>query len=113
MSGSKSRNKGRAYEQKIAREYRDLGHEARRGWQSRQGDDEPDVILESNPEVWIECKHHARGGLAFRTMEQAEKAAKPDAFIVLHLKETHGEELVCLRKEDWYSVMDYILRSKE
>ena len=56
MGGKHSRDKGKRFEQKIARELRDMGFDARRGWQAREGDDDPDVIVDLP--VWIECKHH-------------------------------------------------------
>jgi len=59
MSGRKSRNKGKRWEQDVARTMREIfGDQVRRGWQSREGSDAPDV--DGVPRFWIECKRQIR-----------------------------------------------------
>ena len=103
--GSKSRTKGRAYEQRIARAYRERGYEAKRGWQSREGDDDPDVVL--NIPLWIECKHHAKGGLTFRAYTQACEAAPLSHAPIVHIHEDRGAHLVVLSEHDWFRVLEH------
>ncbi len=58
MSGLRSRRKGRRGEQQLAQLLRavfpELAEGVRRGWQSREGDDDPDVI--GLPGIWLESK---------------------------------------------------------
>jgi hypothetical protein len=102
--GSHSRNKGKAYEQRIARLYRDKGYKAKRGWQCREGDDDPDVVVDIP--LWLECKHHAKGGLAFRAYAQAKEAARLGRMPVVHIHEDRGEHLVVLSEDDWMRVLE-------
>ena len=98
--GSHSRNKGKRYEQLIARHYRERGYEAKRGLQSREGDEVSDVIT-SLP-LSIECKHHHRGGLLFRAMKQAQAAANLSETPIVHIHEDNGENLVAMTAFDYF-----------
>lgn len=102
--GAHSRTKGREYEQRIARLYRAKHYKAKRGWQSREGDDDPDVVIDLP--LWLECKHYARGGLAFRAYQQAQQAAPISHIPVVHMHEDRGEHLTVLNTADWFRVLE-------
>lgn len=70
--GKSSKRKGRAFEQKIARELRELlpAFEVKRGWQSRDGDEDPDVVC---GDYWFECKDR-KVECSKAALEQAELA---------------------------------------
>lgn len=73
--GNKSRDKGNVFMRKIARQLREAcpGLEARKGFQTRRGDDEPDVRT-SGLGVWLECKHRDKV-YPVKALEQAEQDA--------------------------------------
>lgn len=54
QSHRRSRTKGRAWEQEVARILRERGWSAKRGLQSRDGSDAPDVVTDLP--LWPECK---------------------------------------------------------
>jgi ribosomal protein L7/L12 len=57
MGGKMSRNKGKSWERTVAAAFRELfGDQVRRGWQTREGHDEPDVT--GVPRFHIEAKAH-------------------------------------------------------
>ena len=97
-----SRRKGHDYERDTAAWYRSRGIEAKRGFQSRAGDDDPDVVLgpPRNAWMWIECKRYASLGLVGRAWEQA-KAVCGDRDPVLHVKADRGDDLVVISRETW------------
>jgi len=75
MSGRRSRNKGKAFEQKVARELREIfGEQVARGWQSRSGDNAPDIV--GCGPLWVEAKHHKLAPIrgAIRQAQAAQKA---------------------------------------
>lgn len=75
MSGRKSRNKGKRWEQDVARTMRAIfGDHVKRGWQSRAGDDDPDIV--GVPHFWIECKRQKRTN--FRAALRQAGVACPD-----------------------------------
>ena len=51
----------------------------RRGWQSREGDDEPDVV--GVPNFWIECKRQKRTN--FRAALRQAQDASPEHLLPL------------------------------
>lgn len=104
--GASQRTKGRAYEQDVARFYRELGYEARRGWQTRQGSDDPDVVLEGCP-YWVECSHRKQGNWIYDKWAQAAESAKLRP-IVLHVKADRKPELVVLSLEFWKQIQEII-----
>jgi len=93
MSGLRSRRKGHNWEREVARRFRDIfGEDVKRGWQSRSGDDAPDVCI---PHFWVECKRGKRTNprAALRQANEASSKAhvplavckddREDAFIVM------------------------------
>lgn len=54
--GRRSRRKGKRGEREIVHAFEAAGYTARRGLQSRDGRDAPDVIVDELPDVWVEVK---------------------------------------------------------
>ena len=99
--GMRSRRKGKAWEQEVARRFRDLGIECRRGWQSRAGNDEPDVILPPELGIWIECKVGACPNL-WAAMDQAAAAAAPKGLApMVFAHRDRGREVVVMELHDF------------
>lgn len=98
------KEKGKRYERKIAKFYRALGHSVKRGIQSRDGSEAPDVIVKGKA-WWIECKHYASGGLVHRTFEQAKGDADPGELVIVHTHEDDGQHLVTVSLADWEKLM--------
>ncbi|MDZ4250349.1 MAG: hypothetical protein U0990_09700 [Candidatus Nanopelagicales bacterium] len=104
----RSKNKGYAYEFVTVEWYADHGFPAHRRKTAQHGKrGQGDVSLESMPEFWVECKHYARGGFAFRAWKQAKKAAGPRP-VVVHLTENHGPHLVVVERELWMSLFKLV-----
>ena len=66
--GKRNRANGKTWERQVASDLRAVfGAQVRRGWQSRQGADEPDVT--GIPHLWVECKN-VRNFNIEKTLEQ-------------------------------------------
>lgn len=98
------KDKGKRYERKIAKFYRSLGHDVKRGIQSRDGNEVPDVIVKGKA-WWIECKHYASGGLVHRAYEQAFFDSGDDDLIIVHTHEDEGMHLVTVALNDFEKLM--------
>lgn len=106
--GKLSRDKGKAYEREIARQYRELfGNGVRRGWQSREGDDEADIVG-AGPFA-PECKHRRKINVQ-DAMVQAIQNAKTGQLPICHLKWHRGIEVVVLPADVWW---DFVREWKE
>lgn len=88
MTGKASRTKGHSFEREMARVFRDLYPDARRGLQYREGTDAPDV--EGTP-FHVECKRGKRCNIraAYRQARDA----------------TDGRPVVVVTKEDRQETM--------
>ncbi|MCA9655700.1 MAG: hypothetical protein KC501_37670 [Myxococcales bacterium] len=107
--GKSSRRKGGDYEREVARAVHDaLGTEARRGYQRKGGDEEPDVV--GLPGWWPECKYGQRATISAQLeagWEQAtEGAAKGGAKPVLFFRAQRRETRVVLRLEDYLELLE-------
>jgi len=119
--GAHSKRKGNVYERQTATWYRGLGIECKRGWQSREGCDDPDVVLENFSwpnRLWIECKHHKKPPSAFAAMKQAQEAMeKAEVSLVqmpvCHLHQSHGEHLVVITRGDWGRIIGALESEQE
>jgi len=110
MSGLHSRNKGKRFERFVAKMMKTIyGDVVRRGWQSRSGQDEPDVIC---PDWWIECKHYAKRVDLYAAIKQSchdfdrspdKKLARQKIPIVVH-KVDDKPELVTMMMSDFIEV---------
>tara|TARA_A100001391_G_C5023452_1_gene266487 strand:- start:797 stop:1147 length:351 start_codon:yes stop_codon:yes gene_type:complete len=99
-----SRNKGKRWEQEVARMMRAIfGDHIKRGWQSREGDDDPDIV--GVPKFWIECKRHKRTN--FRAaLRQAESACPGDHMPLAICRDDPGEGTASVDSRT-YAVMYY------
>lgn len=88
MDGRGRRNKGKRGERKVVNEIKkvfpEFADDLRRGWQSRQGDDDPDVV--GLPGAWVEVKFgklpNPRAALAQAIRDSAGKKVTPVAVII-------------------------------
>lgn len=89
--GKLSRDKGQRFERLVSKLMQPFWPEAKRGFQSRNGGDAPDV--DGTP-YWIECKAGARPNL-FAAYEQAVEASdgRPPLLV---LKKDHGPVFVAM-----------------
>ena len=79
QAGKLARNKGRAFEQLVARKLREIWPEAKRGYQARGGTAEaPDI--QGTP-FYIECKHGA-GATAWRGAWRQAFDANPTSDLI-------------------------------
>jgi hypothetical protein len=111
--GRLSRNKGKTYEQAVARGYRELyGERVKRGWQAREGSDAPDV--EGVP-YWVECKHHKKVSIraAYEQAAEAAAAAGSKLPVVVHTKDNGAVPLVTLTEEAWLFVLKQLQKAHE
>lgn len=106
--GKRSRRKGKVWERQIARDMKAIfGGDVRRGWQSRQGDDEADT--EGVPLMWIEAKH-GKGQAGIRAaLRQATEATDGRWPVVIckDERQTHWRDkrwavvFVAMWRNDW------------
>ena len=96
-----SRDKGKRGEREIVALLRDLYPDARRGFQSRQGDDEADV--ECTP-WWIEVKRVKAQETPRKAMAQAV-AATDGRVPVVFSRRDNSDWLVTMRVSDWLDVV--------
>ena len=73
--GKGSRTKGHAGEREVAELFRAHGFPAERGYQARCGTDQPDVVVDCLPNLWVEVKR----GKSHPSIPAAMRQAKADA----------------------------------
>lgn len=108
MGGRRSRTKGKVWEREVAKMLQRFWPDARRGWQSRSGDDEADV--EDTP-FWVECKVGARPNVyaAFRQSEEAYDG-RPILVVVKRNAENSHQDPSCfiaMRIENFLDLLDH------
>lgn len=108
------RDKGKVGERKLATEIREAFPELagliRRGWQSRQSDDECDVT--GMPGVWFESKFgkkpNARAALA-QAIEESEAAVaagkRGRAMPIAVIRDNRKDPFVCMRLDDFFVLL--------
>ena len=96
-----SRDKGKRGEREVVALLRDLYQDARRGFQSRQGDDEADV--ECTP-WWIEVKRVKAQEAPRKAMAQAVDATDGRPPVVFTRRD-NSDWLVTMRVSDWLDVV--------
>ena len=96
-----SRDKGKRGEREVVALLRDLYQDARRGFQSRQGDDEADV--ECTP-WWIEVKRVKAQETPRKAMAQAVDATDGRPPVVFTRRD-NSDWLVTMRVSDWLDVV--------
>lgn len=109
MSGKKSRNKGRAFEQELCRWFKSYGIGAKRGFQTRDGGSEQaDVILAPLrlAHLHIEAKRPAKCSI-YKYMEQAIEDIHQSEIVagcktpVVLLRADRKPALAVMLAEDW------------
>jgi hypothetical protein len=103
VTGAGARRKGFAWEREIARRLREATGNAdiKRGFQSRNGGEAPDVDLAG---WWIEAKVGRKPNLR-AALAQAIAAAPPDRKPVAIVKDDRQEPVVMLRLTDFLAVI--------
>ena len=104
MTGSRSRNKGKRGEREVAAIFADVfqGEQVRRGWQTRQGSDEPDVIM---PWFWCEVKRSKAPRIMAAYRQADEACGERKLMPIACTKEDRGEWMVTLRLSDFAEVV--------
>lgn len=96
-TGLSSRRKGRRGEQEVARICREampeIADTIRRGWQSRIGQDECDVL--GMPGFWLEVKTGKQPNMR-AAYKQASKDAKGRAFPLAIIQDDYARERMCV-----------------
>lgn len=101
-----SRNKGKAFERKIARQFRDAmpGAHVSRGLQGRGGGEVPDVDC---PVFWVECKHGAPAVASPRkALAQAIRDAAEDRIPIAVTMVNRQQPIVSMRLEDFLGFVE-------
>jgi len=102
--GKASRDKGRRFEQQIARELRErLGIDVKRGQQGRSGSDGADIEAEGLP-YWFELKVAARAPNILGAMRQAVEATDGRTPVVIS-KRDREDPLVTMQWEAWLDLI--------
>jgi hypothetical protein len=102
--GKSQRDKGKRFERQVAAALRDVAGDTRRGWQTRSGSDEPDVICGALGDCWLECKTGARPNIV-AAMEQARRDAPAGRAPVAI---THWDRSVTLVTMDWCDWLEWV-----
>lgn len=97
-----SRRKGQRGEREFLHRLQHLYPDARRGNQSRSGQDEPDIELTP---WWIECKTYARIS-AFRHLAQAEADTDGRPVLVRLREDGDTRAAVLIREEDFLALLE-------
>lgn len=101
------RAKGRRYEQTTATFFRTVvGGKVTRGWQSREGSDNPDVFVQRLPNLWVECSHRAKGNWLYDKYEQAKEAAPKGHEVVIHAKADNKDDVVLISRDLWARLLE-------
>lgn len=106
MSGLRSRRKGHGFEREVARRFRDIMPDAaeniRRGWQSRYGHDEPDVIV---PFFTVECKAQKQPNIRAALAQAEENNKEGLRWPAAICKSNRQEPTVTMRLDDWLELV--------
>lgn len=100
--GASQRRKGHNYEREVARRFREIFPEAKRGYQTRGGSAEQ-CDIEGVP-FRLECKHHKGNPSIPAALKQAEK--KPGSLPALAVtKRTRGVEIASMYLDDFLELL--------
>jgi hypothetical protein len=111
--GKMQRRKGKVGEREVAAQVRAampwLADRVRRGWQTRQGDDDPDVIV---PGLWLEVKRgrqpNPRAALA-----QAVDASKGRGTPIAVVRDDRKDAFAVVRWSDLLGLLAELMRYRE
>jgi hypothetical protein len=94
-----TRQKGANYERYVAHRLAEVWPDAKRGYQFRGGDEQPDV---TGTPYHIEAKHRQRVFIQ-RAMQQAVADSDGRPPVVVS-RDNHGGDLVTMRLDDWLAL---------
>lgn len=105
--GRMQRDKGQRWERVVARRLREAlpgcEDEIKRGWQSRGGRYDPDVV---NPFFWVECKHHKHVDIKAALSQAITDCPDDSAMIPIAVtKDDRKAPLVTMRFDDWLDLV--------
>ena len=97
--GRAQREKGKRFERTVARRLRDCmpGADVRRGWQSRSGQDAPDVTADP---FWVECKHQSRPSIG-AAIRQATSDCPEHRIPVAVVRQDRNPATATMLLDDW------------
>lgn len=107
--GKANRLKGHNFEREVARWLRELFPEAKRGIQTREGFEAPDVDCRA---LWVECKRGAKVSAtsAMRQAMDANEKSGGTRMPVVVWKADREPMMVAMEAEDWKEVLEGWLR---
>lgn len=109
--GKPSRNKGKRGEREVATLLREAGHTVRRGWQSRSGSDEADVI--GLPGWWIEVGFGRTIKPRPKLAQACEACGPMDIPVAITRGGARGDDwIVTMRLSDWIESVVPVVRAK-
>lgn len=93
--GKYQRDKGANFERTIANLFKEQGFNARRGGfaQAQNSTNEPDVIVDDLPGLWIECKKGART-FPIAALKQAREAGGPTSIPIAVCQDDYDKATV-------------------
>lgn len=104
-----SRRKGKVGERMLAADLREafpeLAEQIRRGWQAREGDDDPDVL--GVPGFWFESKFIARYNTS--ALDQAREAAKGRGTPIAVIRANRKQPVAML---DWADLLRLLVAAR-
>ena len=112
--------KGRSFEQAVARKFRVIfGDQVGRGWQSRSGDNAPDLV--GCGPLWVAAKHHKLAPIrgALRQAQAAQKAYSqvnahdPLPYVIAVTKDDRKPALVTLEFDTFLEIIEEWWHLKE
>ena len=109
--GRAEREKGKRWEREVASRFREAmpGTHVKRGWQTRSGEDAPDVDC---PPFWIECKV-GKAPPVLPALEQAERDAPRGRVPIGVVKRDRTRPVVVLGLDDFLEILASAAREWE
>jgi len=105
--GKLSRRKGIKFELWLAKKLKEVWPNARRGFQARDGNEQPDVLTDDR--FWVEAKHGKK--VNYRAaLRQAKAAARVGSYPVVVAKDDGESPVVVMDFDDW---LDYVKEGEE
>lgn len=104
-----SRRKGHQFERETAAFYRGVLEgfvcgEIKRGLQTRDGSEVPDVVIENLPGMWIECKIRKKIAL-YEWFNKALKDSPDGSEVIMHIRADGEKPLIVMGIETWAELL--------
>lgn len=112
--GKMQRDKGANFERKIANLFRELGFAARRGglFQSQFAGNEPDVIVDDLPGLWVEAKK-GKKTYPIAALKQARDAGGPNCMPVAVCMDDFDKVTVTMEWDFFAHLLKHFMGSPE